>query len=438
MRSIDWTWKMNFMVNDAAEEFENKVLNEEIVDSNGNVMSLHDPYNEMVYPSPLIVPKTGPQNERKDSFFRCLSYGLYHKHGRFRELREQLLLHFIFILFLNENVTDIDSFLNAEAKSLVLREEGLRHPAIQMWVYRMRIARNANSVQIPSSVMEWVRRDKVGFCKSAQLFVEFNKKDGVLSCKYTFAYLMADKFGLHIRFYEHIVTKGNSYGKIQSSGWMHPPASLSSKIMPPSDISTPRDLDHDTSNEKKETTTNQGYSLTLLYAHRRFKLLQPRLRKGSAVGELSEEQQRRLFEAGMKQMPKYDCEYILRVYTDDSVDGPTNTVVGAFEKPRLKGGKVHTYTLDPACLSNDRVFQIYPGRPRVRTFSFPENHGLFLYVVESSGKKCKLISYLKRDSDYLYFALPAWAKQLAVLLADTEATADAAIRNELKLEIIKT
>ena len=422
----------HLMVNDAAEEFENKILNKQVFDADKNPMTLHDPYDELIYPLPLIVPKNGPQNERRDSFFRCLSYGLYHKHSRYKELRQQLLLQFVFILFLNEDVCTLDQFLNKDSADLIIRDEGLHHPAIQMWVYRMSVSSPAK--KYPRDVYQWVKRDKEAFCKSAQLFVEFNRMEGRLSCKYTFAYLMADKYGLHIRFYEHIQKSEQDFGKVQSSGWIHPPASLVNETVPPAELTTPRDLEQ--AKAEEGTIRKQGYSLTLFYAHRRFKLLQPLLRKSNAGKQLSQAQRDRLLQAGMKHMPKYVADYVLRVYADDAIEGPTNTVVGHFELPRLKGGKVHTHVLDPQCLQPDRVFQIYPGQPRVRTFSFPEGEGLFLYVMNDE-KQAKLLSFLKRDSDYLYFPLPDWAKKLAVLVTKTEADADTAIRNELKVTIIK-
>lgn len=406
--------------NNALLEFEDSVNRQEIKDEHGNHLIIHDPYDYMLIHN---------ANQKKDSFFRCLSFGLYHNYKKYSKLRQRLLLHFINIVFHHkEKVESVNQFLLSDAKKLTINEKlCLKHVAIIAWCYKQHLC---HPIAVPNDVNSYIAKKR--FISDALDFIEYHNTDGRLSCKFTFAYLFADVFKVRIKFYQFHQKDELDFGSMQMTGWITPPIS-NNRNPPVQSIMTSRSIN--TPIDDFRPTKETSYSLIMIHAHKHFKLLLPCVKKNNQ--SISKEIRERLIRNGMKtteKLPAITSKYVLRVYDDTN---KTNNVLNAFKNPCVKQGIVYVCNVKPKSLVEDRIYQIYPGGISRTKFDFSREESMFVYIVERKSKGAKLISSLPRDDSYPYFFLPSNTKQVLVIVAQNDGIAETAIKRELKIKIIK-
>jgi len=107
--------------------------------------------------------------------------------------------------------------------ALEVDPECATYPAVQQWIYRMHLENNT----LHQTPQKWLEAYPQKLKRCALIFLRHNGSAGKgrVSCKFTFAYLVAGLFNRKVCFY-HIVRSMGDLPRVEQSNWILPKAAL--------------------------------------------------------------------------------------------------------------------------------------------------------------------------------------------------------------------
>lgn len=343
-------------VQDAIEEFKERVRRGKVLDRYGNRLCFYEPAD--------------------DTFFSCMSHAQCGDGNAMREeMRHRLLGVFV------ERATGAPCYdvrqWNPEGDFEVC-DSAFDDPAVKsLAMTRSGIVGNEDAL------LQYMQGDD--FRADVAYFVHVNqRRDGTLYCRYVFAYLYCDVYGSDVTFYqkpadgdevaiEFEISKvcGSATAVMHANTWemgRHNRGPL---------LYTPRA--HDEEEEEEEDSSSTSASLSdqedsnwhityLLYTGDRFQLMYtPNI------------------EEGAEQQIRRSQRYQLRVCYVDGMRGRVNSepLEGrpAYLRAPPKGWKVHSYLLAPDELHPRQLYQVNGREARgMHACGIPMNKSLFVYL----------------------------------------------------------
>lgn len=336
-------------------------------------------------------------NVTKDTFFECLSISLYGRSSCRKELRVQLLLTFAKMVWNTEfhNVQEVITL----APRMRIHASCCNFTAIQLWVHRM----SMYSPTIHHEASTFLKRQPELFAERALEFIQYNRREGRVSCKFTFCALCSDTFNIKTQLY-HVYL-----GQVIHTEWIYPYG----RALPKIDL-TLEEVSIDLFEEANMT------SLMMYHANNRFYLLIPRPKPRRS---------------SLKRRPTTMKRYTLRAYSDDTKQ---NMHIGTFTEPALNGHRVHLYSMDAKSelLGDGRTYSVYPAQEGARLFdTFRDGEMMYVYALKRvNGRVIGVLqAHLDTNQSYPYFLTESSWRGVAVVMAKSREAADQCIASELKL-----
>lgn len=316
---------------------------------------------------------------RKDSFFSCLSMALFNEDSHRVHIRAHCLYHFIELVFEDPIHKDerIEAFL--ERPFFTLREGAYEHRAVQMLFKRSR--------KSLGGAKTCFNRSRDAFKRVCLEFVEHNSVIGVVTCRFTFCFLVATLYPAQIHLYD----------EIGDSVYMQPPIAEGSRKG-----QTPQEL--------SDEIACRSHHIFIWRQKRKFRLLVPQI--------VRPEETRLSCLARMQK--QHDYKYQLRA----SSQKKTNTHVCMLTPKKVGESVLHLCDVPKRPVEKGIVYQIYPARVNEYILQVAENETLYVFLVREDdidpAPYVECVYELTHDLQYPYFMLPKDARQIAVLTTEKE------------------
>lgn len=307
-----------------------------------------------------------------DSFFETMSLALYGNAQKRVHLRAACLLRFIRIFFYKtRSITSVQSFLDDHAAEARVSRKAYRDEAIQVW-----LRRHTHHQQVSPKALFRSHGDSLK--DDALLFVRQNNQVGMLTCRFTFCYLMAALYPITVHLYDQLH---------DANGPVHIQPAIR---VEPKGMEEPAEDTH----------------IYIWYNSHNFKLLVPCTPVRSRGTLLRETQ--------MKRRPYL---YELR----KSLEEQRNLSVCTL-KPLPQDETIHVCTLTRAQLEQDRnaIFMLFPANGRFE-LHIPKGEHLFVYCVREADTdvrpRIECLVELGHDIVHPYFLLPLDTRHVIVTVS---------------------
>lgn len=319
----------------------------------------------------------------RDTFFKCVSTALFNDDSHRISIRANCLYHFIELVFESPISKDekIGAFLKRDHYSL--RSDAYEHRCVQM-LFR----RSTKSLGGAKTCFNRAKDIFKGVCLD---FIEHNSVIGVVTCRFTLAFLVAALYPVQIHFYDEIGDVVHMQPIISGGGMMR-------KGMSPGDDDNDEDL-----------RRNNNHIFIWKQPHK-FRLLVPQI--------VRSEETRLSYLVRMNKQHHY--KYQLRA----SSTNKTNTHVCMLSEQRIGDAVFHVcdaraYPTEPGI-----IYQIYPARVNEYILQVAEDETLYVFLVREDDMDpapyIECVYELTHDLQYPYFMLPKDARKIAVLTTKKE------------------
>lgn len=337
------------------------------------------------YNRPLRLLKHPDEEAQSDSFFRCISLAMHGSEAARIHLRAACVLRFIRIFFYRmDHVRSVHEFLHDEVEGARVSRVAYREEAIQAWLYKHTTFRETSSQTLFSTQQARLKADAVAFIRQ-------NNQVGMLTCRFTFGYLLASLYPVQIHLYD----------QLRDGGHIH--------VQPAINIEGPRRGSPPAAEKEGDERDERELHIYMWYNAHTFQLLVP---KRPAVTHQSRAAVLRALH-----MKKQRFRYELR----KSLHERTN--VGVCKLRPLRGDpEIHSCTLSPAQLQEDpeAVYMLFPCDGQVQ-LEIPQEQHLFVYCVRESETdvrpRIECLVELTHDIAYPFFLLPDDTRHLIVTVS---------------------